>query len=114
MHIYSHIIKTCTSPSLDNGTCTYIVKIHDNDTCTYNYTIMTHVHTQLHDSDKRTYNYTIMTYIRTYTVASYIMTHVLHYREIKCLRRWYEIQAVWMCFYMYALTGDNVVHIGDV
>ena len=31
-----------------------------------------------------------------------------------CLHQWYEIQGVWMCFYMHALTGDDVLRNGDV
>ena len=31
-----------------------------------------------------------------------------------CLRQWYEIQGMWMCFYMHALTGDDVLHNGDM
>ena len=28
--------------------------------------------------------------------------------------QWYEIQGVWMCFYMHALTVDDVLHNGDM
>ena len=31
-----------------------------------------------------------------------------------CLHQWYEIQCVWMCFFMHALTGDDVLHNDDM